>query len=129
MILGASYGSIEDIEILWTLIALVGLFFALFNLKESLVDRKSIKSLNITNGRAKIAKTGLKSEVARVIKQLIFLAIGVIAMSLPGVEYHTLTWSQLLINIAIRWGLITASFLTTYQSYLYYKLRRDLLQD
>jgi hypothetical protein len=127
MIIAAHYGNVEDIEILWTLIALVGLFFALFNLREASRDKEAIKSLGDTNGRIKIAKASFKSEITRVIKQTIFLFIGILAMTLPGVEYTGIPLSQILINVAIRWGLITASFLTTYQSYIVYRLRRDLL--
>jgi H+/Cl- antiporter ClcA len=126
MIIAAHYGNVEDIEIFWTLIALVGLVFAIFNLREATQDKKAIKALKETNGRIKIAKASFKSEIARVIKQAIFLVIGVLAMTLPGVEYTGLPWSQILINVTIRWGLITASFLTTYQSYLVYRLRREL---
>lgn len=125
--LAASYGSVEDIEILWTFISLVGLLFAAHNLREAGRDKEAVFSADIPNGRAKIAATAVKAETARVIKQSLFLIIGVLAMILPGMDYSGLSFRIVLINILVRWGLILASALTTYQSYLSYRLRKDLL--
>ena len=128
MFLGANYGNVEDIEILWTLISLFGLIFAGWNLKEAIKDRDAIKKLD-RNGKILIANTAYKSELARTIKQAIFLTIGILAMTIPGIDYSMVPFKVTAINFLIRWGLLSASFLTTYQSYLSFRLRKDLLRE
>ena len=127
MILAAHYGTIEDIEVVWTLIALIGLVFSLHNFLEVRKDIKVLNSLNIQNGRRAIAKVSYKSELTRAVKQIIFLIIGIFALYLPGGNYSHLTIFMTIVNIVFRWGLIISSALTTYQSYLAYDLRRTLM--
>lgn len=128
--LAAAYNTIEDIEILWTLISAIGLGFSLWNLSEAKKDKVAIARANIGNGRSNIARTVLKAEIARVIKQLIFLIIGILAMTLPSTpDQLDQPPKMVIIGIVLRWGLIIASALTSYQAYLAYRLRSDLLND
>lgn len=123
----AAYGSVSDIEILWTLIAVVGLSFSAYNLVDARGDLEYIYSEDIHNGRTFLARTNFVAEMTRVIKQGIFLAIGLMAMFVPEVP-NTLDLPrfQSVIRFTITWGLIIASALTSYQSYLGFKVRRAL---
>ena len=82
--LAATYGTVSDIEILWTAIAVVGAFFSQYNLRESIKDRAALKAIDQPNGRLMVANTAVKSEGSRLVMQLIFMAIGVMAMFIAG---------------------------------------------
>jgi hypothetical protein len=127
MLLGAAYGSVSDIEVMWTLIAAVGLAFSLYNMREATSDAATLRERGIANGRRILATTNVLAESARLAKQTIFLLIGIVAMFLPEVANSAdLPTVQMLAGIFIKWGLIVASLLTTFQSYLGFRARRLL---
>jgi hypothetical protein len=129
MVLAASYGSVEDIEILWTLIAALGLSFSLYNLREAHKDKVAVEEAKIVNGRAKIAMAVFYSEITRAVKQAVFAVIGILAATLPASpSISGLPWKVVVASIIIKWGLILASALTAYQSYIAFQLRKDLLR-
>ncbi len=128
MIAGAAYGSVSDIEVAWVIIAVIGAVFAAFNLDAAHSDKLRLEQLGVANGRSKLAKANLFAEVTRLIKQCIFALIGVLAFFVPEApDTLDLPLAQAAIRFAITWGLVLASVLTTYQSYLAYKVRRDIL--
>lgn len=127
MTFGAAYGTASDIELLWTLLALVGLVFSVVNLREAWIDYRVLCKARVSNGRLVLAKALVKSEGARALKQIIFMAIGGLALWLPEAPPHSLPLKLDIAGFLIRWGLISASGLTTYQSYLAYRVRTLLM--
>lgn len=127
MIFGANHGSASDIEIMWTLIALFGICFSIYNIREAFQDVKAIEENRVGNGRRIIARSSRLAEATRLIKQLIFFTIGVIAMTLPPTPstVHLSLRIEIFQNV-ITWGLIVAAILTSYQSYLTLRVRRQI---
>jgi hypothetical protein len=112
---------------MWVLIALVGAVFSVFNLHQAREEKKRLKALGIANGRSLLARTNLVAESTRLAKQTIFVLIGILAMFLPEApDSLDLPTAQAVTGFVVRWGLIVASLLTTYQSYLSWKVRRQL---
>lgn len=129
--LAASYfgGYVSDIEIMWVLIALFGAVFSAHNLNESRKDLAILKERGITNGRQKIAKTGFRAEVARLTVQVIFITVGIIAMTFqdpPAVVHEPL--KLMLFRFIFQWGFIVGSAMLSLSSYWNWSLRRDLLE-
>lgn len=129
--LAAQYGTISDIEILWTLIAGSGLIFSLYNIREALRDRRAIVESNIGNGRKKIAGHALRNEAARALIQVIFLVIGILTMTYadPATINPDQPWNLTLISIVFRWGLIFSAILISLKSFWSFQLRRELRKD
>lgn len=121
-------GYVSDIEILWVLIALAGLIFSLFNLRESIIDIRELRVRRITNGRKKIAITGFKAEIGRVIIQFIFILIGVMAMTFQDAPQSHEPFKIALFRFIFQWGLIVSSIILSLKSYWNYILRKDLLR-
>lgn len=123
--IAASYGTVSDIEVVWTAIATAGVVFSFYNLRASLQDLRAI--VNLTNGRRVVAKTQMKLEVSRVIIQCIFIAIGILAMLVPEApDQLDQPLRYILLGLIFRWGLIISAFLVTYQSYINLRARQDL---
>jgi hypothetical protein len=127
--LAASYGTVGDIEIMWCLIALVGLVFSVFTANKAIGDRKALKLLGIGNGRKSIASYAIFAEVGRAAIQFIFLSIGITSLFLPQYDESQLPTAQLLAGILVRWGLILSSLILTSKSYAAYRLRKRLVGD
>jgi hypothetical protein len=128
--LAAQYGSISDIEIVWTLIAIFGGAFSIHNLKESITDRKVLKTAGIENGRMLLANVQVKAESCRLIIQTIFLGIGLSAMTFKdSPDQVDLPLRLVLFSFFIQWGLIVAALLIAYKSYLGWRVRQDFLQQ
>lgn len=126
-ILAAAYGSVSDIEILWTLIAIIGASFSVYNVREAFKDYRSLKDIDKKNGRGLIARATFKSECARLTIQLIFAAIGILAMFVPETVLPPDTPFQIVaIGFAIRWGIIFTSILVSLKSYWAYQVRTEL---
>lgn len=126
-LIAAHYGPVEDIEVVWTLIAFIGAIFSVYNVREARKDLHALSTIDKNNGRGKLGRFAIKTEVARLAIQLIFLLIGVLAMSVQsrGTPAGT-PWNIVLLGIIFRWGLIIASLLVTLKSYWGYKIRKDL---
>lgn len=127
MNVAASYGNVSDIEVLWTLVALGGAAFSLYNVRDAARDYRA--TAHIKNGRRWIAASQVRVEVARLAIQLIFLAIGVLAMFLPSPPDAVLSTLQVVTGAVFRWGLIVSGLLLLYQSVQNYTLRRILRDE
>src|SRR4051812_24068751 len=100
MILGYHYGTVEDIELVWTFIAAAGFVFSVFNLKDSLGDWRYLRRRGVKNGRLSVARSNAYTELSRTVIQSIFLVIGILALMLPAPPASSLPPLQLTIQIA-----------------------------
>lgn len=122
-LLAAQYGTVSDIEIVWTLIAACGLVFAIFNLNEAFKDWRELGPR--LNGLRQIASLSLKLEATRVVIQSIFVAIGLMAMTLKDPpDQLDLPWRVVAVTAMFRWGLVTSALLVMYQSFANFQARR-----
>lgn len=128
--LAANYGPVEDIEVVWTLIALIGAGFSIYNVREAVKDLGALSTIDKGNGRGRLGRFAIKTEVARLLSQIIFLIIGALAMTVATVSSPKgLPWNLQLLSIVFRWGLITASVLVSLQSYWGYKIRKGFKDE
>jgi heme/copper-type cytochrome/quinol oxidase subunit 2 len=78
--------TIQPVEVLWTLICVIGLLFSAYNIYDALQDMHDVR-LNDFNGRREAAiataRLSVASESLRGTKQLMLFVIGVVALSLP----------------------------------------------
>lgn len=123
--LAAEHGTVSDIEIVWVVLALVGVVFTLLNLGEAKSDLKWVNRAGISNGRRVLAQTGLWMEVCRFVIQAIFCVIGVLAMLVHDAP-SSIPAAQEAIRVAITWGLIISSALLTFKTYLARRVRKEL---
>lgn len=124
-LLAAAYGSVSDIELLWTLIALVGAGFSLYNVRDALKDYNSLGA--DPNGKRELASVAVKTEAGRLVVQCIFVAIGIAAMFVPEVPAAVeQPLSIEIVGFLVRWGIIASSVILTWKSYLVWRLRRTL---
>lgn len=127
MAVGAAYGTVADIEILFTTMAGVGLVFSIFNIIDAWHDRQALKEAGVVNGRMPLAEVALRVEIARAAVQTIFTTIGLLAMTLPETDNEVDgPWNVVLTGIVFRWGLITAALLIFFQSIENRRLRQYL---
>jgi hypothetical protein len=124
--LGAAYGTVGDIEIMWTLIAVIGLGFGAFNLRDAWCDRKFLIANDIHNGRRVIANYAIRAEIARIIIQTIFTVAGILAMILPEPPRATSVDTAVVIGAVIRWGFIVSGALILFKSVDAYLTRHKL---
>lgn len=125
MFLAAAISTLSDIEALWIGVAAIGALVTAVNLVDSIQDKHSLTKKNIRNGRRLIANVTLLNESTRILIHLIFLAIGVLAATLPDAP-SSIPATQQVISFLIRWGLITASVLLVTQSVSLRLMRRKL---
>lgn len=126
-VLGAQYGTVSDIEIMWMVINGLGLAFSLYNLFENWKDFNSASKVRARNGRYVLALTAVKIELARTLILTILLTLGILSMTLPDAPTSMLTTQQLLITIVFKWGLMLSAALISYQSYLNREARKRVL--
>ena len=74
--------SVSWIELVWTMVSTVGLFFALVNLREVLADYRAVKDIVPRNGRHMLAKAAVRIEAQRVFSQVGYITIGICSMLL-----------------------------------------------
>jgi hypothetical protein len=74
--------SVSWIEVVWTLVSAVGLFFALVNLREVLADYRAVQTVVPRNGRHMLAKAAVRIEAQRVFSQVGYITIGICSMLL-----------------------------------------------
>jgi hypothetical protein len=129
MLLAASYGTVSDIEILWTLIAGAGVVFGIFNLRDAWGDRKELVLANIYNGRRTIANFAVRGEAARMFVQSVFVSIGVLAMLLPDPPSTDVPLKFTIFGAIFRWGLITSAAVILGKSIDSFLVRRKLTGD
>lgn len=129
-IIAAQYGTISDIEIMFGLIALFGLIFSLYNVREAQEDIGYLRERNIGNGRMKIAVFARRAEIARATIQSIFVMLAIMAMlfpdqpSLPNEPLKLVIYRFLFV-----WGLMISAALLSLKSYWNWHLRRELLDE
>jgi hypothetical protein len=82
--IGASYGTVSDIELVWTIISLVGFCLSSFNVRATVRDCRWLRASRVSrsdlNGRWLIAWAQFKLEASRGFCQLVFFTIGILAM-------------------------------------------------
>lgn len=78
-------GTVQPLEVIWLLIALVGCGFSVYNLLDSLKDLRAVDLL--TNGNRdvaiEVAGLSLRNEVARLILFCYLVMIGLVAVLIP----------------------------------------------
>lgn len=128
MVIAAQYGTVSDIEIMWTLLAAVSVIFGIFNYVDARADRAAARLSKVQNGRKVIANFAVYNELLRLGAQSIFVLIGVLAMLVPNRENVTsLPWQTIAVSAAVTWGIIIASGLLMAQSVYSYFIRKQLL--
>ena len=123
----AAYGSVSDIEIVWTAVALIGGAFSIYNVRDAIKDVRALPT-NVQNGRRIVAWASLRVEMARLTIQTIFAVIGFLAMLVPEVPDSTeLPTAQAVAGAAFRMGLLLSGALLAYQSMENRRMRTLLL--
>lgn len=125
----AAYGNIEDIEVLFTLLAFTGATYSLFSVIESIRDYAFIRRARIGNGRRTLAWASIHTEAARFIVQVIFMTLGILAMLLPTVPPTHLSTLAIVFGAVFRWGLVTSTALLLYKSVLAHVVRQRLRHE
>lgn len=126
--LAAGYGTISDIEVVWVLIALVGVLFGIFNTTDAIEDREAVDRKKLANGRKLFADSAVYIEYMRLAVQIIFLVIGVAIMTIPDPPSTPQTVKIVVISAIVRWGLISASAILLAKSIYTYFVRKQLLR-
>lgn len=129
VIIGASYGNVSDIEIIWVLLAGFGVLFSSFNFKESNKDIKALRGAGIENGRLILAKGARFQDGCRAIVHSIFLAIGVSVLFLPESDLAGQSLPVVMITLLVRWGLIIGAAILVLQTFISYRIRRDIIRE
>lgn len=114
--------SISWIEITWTLIALLGLFYASSNTRNVWRDLDAVRPIRPRNGRWLVAKAALRIEMQRLLSQIGYIVIGLLSMTLAA-DYTEPA------RAAVGFVLAILGISHTVHSYLDGKLRRELVQQ
>lgn len=122
--LAVSYGTVSDIEILITLIALVGIVFGVYNIRDAWKDRRKIVIAKVFNGRRLIANFAVRGEIARVYMQSVFAALGLLAMTLPEAPVQNQPLKIVIFGAIFRWGLISVTAVCLFKSIDSWRVRR-----
>lgn len=127
MILAAQYATVSDIEVVWTAIAVYGAALSISNVRHAIVDVTAARTIG--NGRRWIASASLQVELARLVIQLFFISMGVLAMTIPEPPTAVLPTKLVIFGALFRWGLIISSSLITFQSWTNRQMRIRVLDD
>lgn len=73
--------TVTILEFLWTVAALVGLGFTLWMLRDARGDRRYLRAARLNGSRLLVANGAIRWETLRAIKMLLFLLIGLGAMT------------------------------------------------
>lgn len=125
-----SYGSVSDIEVIFTVLAFIGLCFSLYNARESWSDYRALKRAGRSargktyDGRYVVAWNSLRAEIARSLIQFIYVVLGFYAFFLPEVSNANMPLKFVIYGIIARYGFIAATALLTLKSYWGYEVRR-----
>lgn len=124
--LGAAYGSVSDIEIVWSVLSLIGMLFAGGNFFYAHRNMVALERQGIVNGRHILARLFRATAAMRFSVQTIFLTIGVLAATSPELTtpvpiHATIT------GAVIRWGLILASGILVFREIIEAAARKRLL--
>lgn len=128
MLIAASYGTVEDIEIFWVAISLIGFIFSCFGSLDAWKDYQFLRDNGVTNGRILIAKGLIVSELGRAYIQLVFCIIGTAAMFLPNAPFDVVD-IRALVGIFIRWGLLTCAIVIMIKSIYAWHVRQENMKE
>lgn len=123
------FTTVAGIEVIWTLIALAGIGFGVYNLRDALGDRRAIRIMGVANGRKIIADYAVRQELARITIQTIFAITGILVMLLPNPPVDPLDSVRAWVTFIVRWGFVTSGILLLIQSIDSYNTRHKLLGD
>lgn len=121
--------SIQAIELLFVLVAMLGFVFSLLNLKRGVRLVRHLKQMGLTNGRMRLAKFGRNQEAARALIQGIFIFVGTTAFFLPPGTNEGLPTSFIIASSAIRYGLIAVAMIISWKSYQQWNFQRTFKLD
>lgn len=124
--IAATYGTVEDIEILWVILALVGLVYSAINVTEAAKDYRFVQERRIANGRRVLAWSHLVSESLRAGVLFIFLVIGVLAMFFASPPTGQVPRNVTIAMAVTRWGLIASSAMLVLKTYIAKKARDQI---
>lgn len=111
-------GNASLLEILWTVMGVIGLVFSFLNLDEAVDDWKVIRRFVPPDARHLLARQAIRTELVRVAELTGFVAIGLIAMSFPS-----RSGSAAFITASVFIGLIA---LISANSFLDFRVRRNV---
>jgi hypothetical protein len=126
---GAGYGPISDIEILWTAIASFGFGFAVMSGLAAIQDFKFLQRAEIFNGRRSIAKLGIFNELGRAYIQAVFVMVGIYAATNPEPPPDLLDTNDKILQAFVRWGFVTAAAMTAAKSFATWQVLRKLRKE
>lgn len=126
MLHGLNGGTLSGLELLWILVALIGAAITTYNTVHAHGDYQYVKHNNISNGRRIVARTAYWTEAMRLVIQVIFLIIGVMAAFIPDPSSYGLPLKSIVIGYFIRVGLIVSSILLTVKSEMLRRMRRAI---
>ena len=109
-------------EILWTFIAIVGIFVHLLDFREALGADDLLKKSGL-NGPLKIlSKQAIRHSLTMLAVQLSFFFVGVVALGTPAFQKGVLSQSL------VQWALILAALLMVSNSITAHRERRVLVE-
>lgn len=118
------------VEIVWTAAAIVGFVFSIYNFIESIKDLGAVEFFHIQNGRRLIARSNAIAESLRAIAQMIYITIGIWALSLPHVSSHFPTPENFyLFGLVFRYGLLIGVLIVTFNTVLAFKSRNAINEN
>lgn len=123
--IAAAYGTVSDIEIMWTLISAVGFLLASYSAMDAHREYRMFKELGSSNGLGILAKSWRLTAVVSLVVQAIFTSIGIISMTIPEAPPGSTPWNITFAGFLVRWGLITASLLLTFREAVIMNRRRQ----
>lgn len=121
-------GDASWIEMLWTAIALCGAAFSGFNFWNARGDLQVALRLDDPNGRRTLALGTMVAETLRVFVQMVFVTIGIVAMTIPEPpQPHRLPVNLQVEMYLVEYGLVTATSLLALQAFVLYRTRTRVL--
>lgn len=118
-------GNWSWLEVVWTLVAVLGAYFSYRNIKDGLGDIKSLRLAPYKNGRWKIvhlvARRSITLDTLRIVPQIMFIMIGLLAGITPQNAHPTPT------GMLAGYAFIAVSLLYAFASALDHNTRKILI--
>lgn len=95
--------TISPLELLWTLAALAGLGVGLWMLRDAQGDRRALRQAGLNGARLLVARGAIRWERIRAGKMLLFVALGIAALTRPNAPTtpQTLIYSLLALYVPL----------------------------